>query len=358
MAHRHVNRQVARAGALAFITLGIGLAGCDPRSAALGGPSQQAAATPSGQAPKTVRSQVAGAIGQAGQFLAQSQGYFAEEGLTVELVKGDPSTGFVSLLAGDIDVSGNAIDPGMFNAVQRGLDFRIVATQASSDPSENGAFFVVRRDLIDSRRVEGYADLKGLKIGIPTRADEYVLAKALQAGGLTLADTESVVLNFPSTVTALANRAIDVGVLPEPLATVAVQNGVGVKWKGYADVVPGYQQTVIAFSPQFAAQRDVATRWMTAYLRGMRDYNDAFVKNTHRPQTVGALAGALSLKPALFDSMGFAHLDPDGRVNMASVEDLMRWYVAMGYLSAPVDLAKMFDSSFAEAAVARLGPYR
>ena len=36
----------------------------------------------------------------------------------------------------------------------------------------------------------------------------------------------------------------------------------------------------------------------------------------------------------------------------------MRWYVQMGYVSAPVDLTKVFDSSFADAAVARLGPYR
>ena len=43
---------------------------------------------------------------------------------------------------------------------------------------------------------------------------------------------------------------------------------------------------------------------------------------------------------------------------MTSVEDRMHWYVQMGYLSAPVDLANVFDPSFAEAAVARLGPYR
>jgi hypothetical protein len=29
----------------------------------------------------------------------------------------------------------------------------------------------------------------------------------------------------------------------------------------------------------------------------------------------------------------------------------------MGYLSAPVDVAKLLDPSFAEAAVAQLGPY-
>ncbi len=359
MADRIIDWGIARAGAIAGIALAIGTLACAP-PAATTAPVAAVSPTPTsaGQTVKRVRVSVAGALGQAGQYLAQSQGYFAQEGLSVDLVQGDPSNAFTALFAGEVDVSGIPVDSGLFNAIQRGVDFRIAATQASSKQDANGVFFVVRRDLIDNRKVVGYADLKGLKIGIPTRADEYVLAKALQAGGLVLGDAEAVILNFPATVTALGSGAIDVGVLPEPLATIAVQNGSGVKWKGYADVAPGIQQTVVAFSPQFTAQRDVATSWMTAYLRGLRDYNDAFFKNTHRSQTVEALASALSLKPALFDSMGFAHLDPDGRVNMASVEDRMRWYVQMGYVSAPVDLTKVFDSSFADAAVARLGPYR
>jgi len=130
-----------------------------------------------------------------------------------------------------------------------------------------------------------------------------------------------------------------------------------VKWKGAADVVPGFQQSVVVFTPQFAAQHDVATRWTTAYLRGIRDYNDAFRKNIHRSETVETLAGAFAIKPALFDSMGFMHIHPEGKMNLDSIQDIMRWYVKMGYLSEPVDITRVVDSSFVEAAVARLGAY-
>jgi hypothetical protein len=41
----------------------------------------------------------------------------------------------------------------------------------------------------------------------------------------------------------------------------------------------------------------------------------------------------------------------------ASVQELTRWYVQMGYLGVPVDVAKVVDPTFAEAAVTRLGPY-
>jgi NitT/TauT family transport system substrate-binding protein len=307
-----------------------------------------------------VRAGVVGGLGEAGQYLAQSQGYFSQQGLAIDFTKADPSTVFTALISGGVDVAGFGIDPGLFRAVQQGMDFRIVATQVSSEPNANGAFLVVRKDLIDSGRVTTSADLKGLKIGIPARgtSTEYLVASAMESSGSTIGDADLQVLNFPATLTALGTRAIDVGYLPEPLATLAVENGSGVKWKGVSDIVPGLQIAVVVFSPQFAAQRDLATRWMTAYVHGIRDYNDAFVKNANRPQTVEALAGALSIKPALFDTIGFAHIDPDGKVNVASVADLMQWYVKMGYLSAPVDVATLVDSSFTEAAVATLGPYR
>jgi len=259
-----------------------------------------------------------------------------------------------TLLAGQVDVGRIGLDPGLFNAIQRGVDLRIVATQASSEPNANGVSFVVRKDLIDSGRVRTDADLQGLKIALPGRGGslEYVVARAMEAGGLTLTDAELVVLNFPSMVAALSTQAIDLALLPEPLASIAVQNGSAVKWKGVSDVIPGFQQTVVVFSPQLAAQSDPATRWMTAYLRGIRDYNDAFRKDLHRPETVDALAGAFGIKPTLFEGMGFMHINPDGKVNLDSIQDLMQWYVQMGYLSEPIDLSKAVDSSFVDAAVA------
>ncbi len=127
----------------------------------------------------------------------------------------------------------------------------------------------------------------------------YVVAKAMEAGGVSFSDTELVELGFPA----------------------------------------------------------MATRWTTAYLRGIRDYNDAFRKNIHRSETVETLAGAFAIKPALFDSMGFMHIHPEGKMNLDSIQDIMRWYVKMGYLSEPVDITRVVDSSFVEAAVARLGAY-
>jgi NitT/TauT family transport system substrate-binding protein len=290
---------------LAAFALVVAVAGCTTQAPT---PTPTASAThaaiPAAQQMTTVHAASAtAAIGNAGQLLAQTQGYFAQEALLIDEVKTDPSTTLPALLAGQIDVGGLGMDAGLFSAIQRGVDIRIVAPQASSDPDANGVFFVVRKDLIDGGRVRDYADLKGLKIAVSARGSsaEYVLARAMQAGGLTLSDANLSVMPFPAMVTALGSKAVDVGVISEPQATVAVENGTGAKWRAYADVVPGIQQTVVIFSPQFVAQREVATRWMTAYLRGIRDYNDAFVKSAHRQQTVDTLASALSIQPKLFE---------------------------------------------------------
>ncbi len=361
MACQHISSGVARMCVLACSIMAIGGAACSgqavaPTLVAVVAPT----ATPVAQGPMSVRAGRVGVLGEAGELLAQSQGYFAQQKLVIEVVNVDPSTVIATLTSGQIDVAGLGVEAALFNAIQRGVDLRIVATLAASEPQANGAFLVVRKDLIDSAKIRTYADLKGLNIGIPAPASnaEYLIVRTMEAGGLALSDAHLVVLNFPAMVAGLGTQAIDLAVLPEPLATVAVQNGSGVKWKGIADVVPGFQQTVVAYNPQFAAQRDLATRWMKAYLRGVRDYNDAFRKNVHRSQTVEALAGALSIKPTLFDGMGFMHIHPDGKVNLASMEEVMRWYVKMGYLSSPVDLARSVDPSFAEAAVTALGPYQ
>ncbi len=362
MACQHISPSVARRCALACSILVFGGAACSGQAVA---PTPVAVVaptvTPVAHGPMRVRASSVGVLGEAGEILADSQGYFVQQDLATEFVKIDVASNLVAALtSGQIDVAGLGVEASVFNAIQRGVDLRIVAALAASEPQANGAFLVVRTDLIDSGKIRTYADLKGLNIGIPAAASsaEYVVARTMEAGGLALSDAHLVVLTFPAMVTALGTQAIDLAVLAEPLATVAVQNGSGVKWKGIADVVPGFQQTVVAYNPQFAAQRDLATRWMKAYLRGVRDYNDAFRKNVHRPQTVEILAGALSIKPTLFDGMGFMHIHPDGKVNLASMEDVMRWYVKMGYLSSPVDVARSVDPSFAEAAVTELGPYQ
>jgi NitT/TauT family transport system substrate-binding protein len=77
-----------------------------------------------------------------------------------------------------------------------------------------------------------------------------------------------------------------------------------------------------------------------------------------REPVIGILMEQTTLKDrALYDRIAYAWLDPDGRVVLDSIADDLGWYVDHGYVRERLDLARVVDSSFAERAVAQLGPF-
>ena len=167
-------------------------------------------------------------------------------------------------------------------------------------------------------------------------------------------------MGFGDMNAAFANGAIDLGIQAEPLPTIAVERGLAVKWREVADVYPGVQATVILYGPVFATQRaDAAQRFMHAYLRAARDYLDAFTAGRNRAEIVDILARYSSATdPALYDKMGAAYLDPDGKLNLDSLRDQIRYFRERGFLAVEPDLAQVVDSRFVDYALARLGPYQ
>src|SRR5207253_10811602 len=77
----------------AFLVLG--LVACS-RSAPIPTPRAMISPTtvPASQELTTVRAGVIGGLGEAGQYLAQSQGYFSHEGVAIDFTRQDPSTAF------------------------------------------------------------------------------------------------------------------------------------------------------------------------------------------------------------------------------------------------------------------------
>jgi NitT/TauT family transport system substrate-binding protein len=99
---------------------------------------------------------------------------------------------------------------------------------------------------------------------------------------------------------------------------------------------------------------------MVAYLRALRDYNDAFFKNdpASRELAVEAFIKYTPLKDrAVYDRTVYVGLDPNGRVSLASLEKDQEYFVTSGQQPQRIKLAEVLDSSYAEMAVGVLGPY-
>src|SRR5581483_4639913 len=113
------------------------------------------------------------------------------------------------------------------------------------------------------------------------------------------------------------------------------------------------------YSEDFAARTDVARAWMVAYLRGVRDYYDAFVKHkANRAEIVGILTRHTLVKdPKVYDRMVLPAIDPNGELNVASMQEALEAFTRDGDVPGKIDLAKIVDESFIKYAQDVLGRY-
>jgi NitT/TauT family transport system substrate-binding protein len=313
-----------------------------------------------------VRTALIGGASDAGIFIALEKGYFAEEGLEVELIPFQTTAAMIPLLgAGQLDVATGGLNVGVFNAAAREVQMRLVADKGSTPgPEWDFAGIMIRKDLVESGRVRDYADLRGLTIARPTAqgtVPETSIAAALAKGGLSPDDASGTVVAFPDMLAAFANGAIEAAIVIEPFTSAIEGRGLAVRWRGNSEFYGNQQIAIIMYGPNLlTAQPEVGRRWMTAYVRALRFYNDAFgPKQQGREEAIQILIKHTPVKDrAIYDRMKPPGLDPDGRMQLDAVRADLAFWERQGLVTEPVDLARVIDTSFQEHAVRQLGPYQ
>ena len=334
-----------------------------PAASAPTAPQAGGAAAAGAPAPATVKVGVVRTLTEAGIYIGMERGYFAEQGITLDLENFDTAAKAVPAVStNQVDISSGVLSAGLFNAIERGVDIKITGPVSRQEADLSSNVILVRKDLIDSGAVRTYADLKGRVFAAPTRGStiEYSIDLAMRHDGLTADDLEWVELGFPDQLPAYANGAIDAGYNTEPTPTIAVNQGLAVKWRRVGDSAPGLQFTVLMYAPQFGNERnDVARRWMVAYLKGLRDYADAVKKDIGRQAMFELLSRTTTLKDmSLYQQVGWANLDPNGRMNLESLDDQVRWYLEKGQIRTLPDMSRIVDLQYVDYARGVLGEYR
>ena len=301
-------------------------------------------------------------VSDAGIYIAIDKGYFAEQNISVETTQLDSVSAVVTALAsGQVDVAGGAPSAAIYNATRQGIGIKIVADKGSMQAGAGYIGLVARSAVAD--QIKSPADLKGRNValagsGVGT-TNEVAWAEMAKTAGLKDGEVTLQNLSFGDSVAALASGSVDAAYLIEPLMQSAEQKGIGKLFLTGDRMYPNQQVAVLLFGPDFAVKRkDVADRFMVAYLKGVRDYNNAFRKNIDRAAIAAILSKNTTVKSLpLYDKMIMPGLDPDGKVNAAGMANDMRWFLSKGYLKEEVDVTKAIDTSFAEAAVKKLGSY-
>lgn len=300
-------------------------------------------------------------------FIGNREGFFRDAGLDVTAVPFDSASKMVAPLgSGELDAGMGAAAAGLYSAYARGIHLAIVADAASAPPGYGHNILLVRKDLMENGRFRKLADIKGMKVALtaPGASSNPMMDAALRQFGLSFHDIEPVYLGYPQHVTALVNKGVDAGLTAEPSATQAIRAGAAVRIMSDDVFDPYHQAAVLLYSAVFAHERkDVATRFMRAYIRAIRFYNDALaggrLAGPKADDVVSILTQDTAIKdPAVYRDISPQGCNPDGYVNEASLREDFAFYKQQGWIEGDVTADQPVDNSFVAAALKTLGPYR
>ncbi|MBI2201977.1 MAG: ABC transporter substrate-binding protein, partial [Armatimonadetes bacterium] len=306
----------------------------------------------------TVRYGSSPAAGHGPIFVGIERGYFKERGIEISL---DNTIGVETLAmvtTGELKIAGTGPGAPLFNALQRGLPLRLIASGAAQPLSGNSTYkVVVRKDLYDAG-VRTVKDLKGKKIGFlgaggPTG---YSFWLALDEAGLTYDDVDTVQIGFGESAVAMSNRSLDAAILAEPWP-------MDVKTKGIAiPITTGHDKglqnlVVMAAADTIRDHPNAVANFLIAYLKGARDL---YGKGWKDPEIVKILAKHTKIDPVAIAQMDAPYIDPNGRINDTSLNGLQKYCletVKLCKYPAPLPMADFIDYSPLKRAVDYLGEF-
>ena len=288
------------------------------------------------------------------------RGYFKEQGITMEVVPFRTTAEAIAPLGtGQIDILVGSLSQALLAAADRDIQLKIVADKSQSLLQWETAYILLRKDLADSGKVKSAADLRGMKVAIPSKGSmgEQVVQRALEQDGLKPSDVETVLLSGADQAPAFANKAIAASFAFEPFVAAGTQQGFATKWIGSSKLFGGkLELATVVYGASLLKDQDLGRRWMIAYLRGARDFLKAFSAKEGRDQVINILAKYTTVTdPKLYDIMELPYLDPNGQIDKSSMDVQYKWFVDMGLYTGKRTFGDITDLSFAEYASQKLG---
>ncbi|WP_406945600.1 ABC transporter substrate-binding protein [Halobacillus sp. SY10] len=302
-----------------------------------------------------------GAASGAGFYIAEEKGYFDDYNIDIKFTTFANSDDMLpALAAGEVDIAGGVSTASFFNAIAQGIDVKIIADKGHYFDGSSYFSFVIREDLQDE--IKDYSDLKGKRIAVSSRnaVDDYIFQRMLEHAGLTEDDVEFVLMSdFGNMLAAMGNKSIDAALQIEPLITQGEAQDLHVRFGDATDFAPDAQIAMVLGSPDFIEKEtDVSVRFMAAYLKGVRDYNDAFLHDEGLDEVIDIMTKHTALKDAdVWKKVGVTGLDPNGEMFIDDIKKQFEMYDANGAISGDIDFNDAIDTSLSEEAMEVIGRY-
>src|SRR5262245_61666415 len=234
-------------------------------------------------------------------IIAVEKGYFREAGIKVELTDLDTSTDSLAVVAQNrLQIVGGGLSAAYFNAVEKSLPVTVAFDRVSSPL---GHKLLVRTDLKD--RIKSVADLKGRPLASNSRGSitNYEIGKILSTVGLSFRDVDLKFIPFQQVAIAFANKAVDAAFVIPPFAAQIVHRGLGVIISDPDDFVTPHPMTIAVefINTDWAAKNGALVKnYFVAYMRGVRDYCQAYHNGPNRAEVVDiALRTGVERRPEI-----------------------------------------------------------
>ena len=290
---------------------------------------------------------------------AAEKGYFKEFGIKVVNENLDTAANSIALLAqNQLQMVEGGISAGYFNALEKNLPVTMVLDRVSSPLGHN---LMLRPDLKD--KITRIRDLKGKTIATngSGAVSTYEVGKLLESDGLTINDVDIKVIPFTQYSIAFANKAIDAGLAIPPYTAQLLDGGHAVAFKDPDDIVKPHPLTIAVnmVNTDWAKANQAALRnYYVAYLRGIRDYCQAYHGGSVRPAMIElSMRTGTETRPELLNKYPWPARSPNGAINVGSMLDMQAWFVKSKMSNMQFPAERVVDKSYIEYALAKAGPW-
>ncbi len=269
--------------------------------------------------------------------VAQEQGYFADENLTVEFLPVGSAPDRDQLIK-----SGQA--DGMVNELLSTMFFNsespevITVRYARKATPDYPHFYVLASA---NSGIEGVEDIIGQKIGISEGTIiEYSTDRLLQAAGLSPNDYQTIAVpRIPDRLALLGSGELSAANMPDPAAALAIQNGatVVIDDSGYTQ----YGHSVYTFRKELVDENPEAVRsFLRAIERAVVDINN------DKSKWGDLLSEKNLVPPPLLGSYTVPDFPEAGLPTADQWDDMLDWALDKGYLSGELDYTGSVDDAY------------
>jgi len=270
-------------------------------------------------------------------FIAEKNGYFAEQGITVDTIPvKSPQERDVLVTTGQTDgVLTDLQSVGLLNKDAA----KLKAVYTSRRPFPNAPIFRLLAGPKTS--ISAPSDLKGVQVGISANTImEYLTDRMLAGEGLKPEEIAKIDIGqIPVRFEQLMNGNIQAAALPDPLAQGAIAGGA--KLVVDDSKYPQFSQSVLAFTADTLKNKpNTVRKFLVAWEKAVAELN------AHPEQYQSVLIEQGRVPKSIQDSYKMPPFPGRGVPSEGEVSDVVAWLKAKSLVGRDIPYSEMVDPAF------------